>query len=974
MHRWFSYILLFLSLLPSVLLAQDPYYRIIDATDGLPSNEVYGLFQDSQGFIWISTDDGLCRYDGHTFKRYVSASQSSRAGSNIFEDNQGRIWYENFDGRLYYVAGDTLAALHMEEVTGFVRAGRLGDRLYVPSLNHFVWIYDLRTLKAVGKIAQPKGLVNVGIGRLGDQCYWLFGEGEHIGIDGQGKLLRVPGRFNQTAKTGTMAMDYQGQVMIMDYFHPANGLYVYQNGQLNLLSPLHNNGIMQTHQLSGGRLWICYTRGMEVLEMPSGAPVSQRLYFPDKSISAVLVDREGNHWFGTTNEGLLFVPDFTSQQIRTLPSGLSRIASGEGQLFVGTQDGAILRYQPETAGFATLRRNESRHAIDFLRVDGQQVIDCDPMLHLTHLDGHAIPLPNKAAFKDAQRISPTYLAVNTPGSSGLFRLPVPGVTGPDHWDATAARHPNPLDNKLVDIFMGRGRAVVARAGDTSIFYATSNGLMRLRPHDQRELRYQGRSFYAAQLQADDRHIYALSTAGDAFRITGDSLIQPLPGLPLEPPYLLMRLLDDRLYLLSRRQLLQLDIDGPHPRLLNVISGLQGDRINDIGLHGDRLALATDDGLLLLDPGQKALVLPPRLLITALRISGRPHAPDSLIEVGYEENEIAIHYAILSYRTGGDYPLYYRIQGGGWSKADPESRQLLLARLAPGNYLVEFCLGMPSTDIAAVVRLRILRPFWMEPWFYALLLLVLAGLVAGLLWRRGRRLQARQAMALERLELENSLRLSTLTAIRSQMNPHFFFNALNTIQAFIFSDDKRNAINYLGKFSKLTRMVLEMSEKELVSLAEELQATTLYLELEKSRFGDDFQFQIQLGPGLLPDLVSLPSMIIQPFVENAVKHGLLHQTGSKELRVSFTAQGDTLVIEIDDNGIGRKRSEALNRIRKERHRSFAVEASQKRIDLLNSGYNRIGVTYVDKYDADGLACGTTVRVSLPLNLNSYLRTP
>lgn len=959
-----------MSLLPSALWAQDPYCRQIDASDGLPSNEVYGLFQDSKGFIWITTDDGLCRYDGHTFKSYASTAQSSRAGANIFEDPLGRIWYENFDGRLYHVSGDTLVALPQKQVNGFVRAGHLGGSLYVPSGPEQLDVYDLRTLRLTKHLDLGAGGPSAMLGRMGQTRYWVFGDGAHRAIDAQGQVASIPGHMPDGTRLNTVT-DHLGRTLIFDNVHPEHGLHHWEAGRFHRFADLSPT-FVQVHEVIGGRLWICHTRGMEVFDVQNLRRVGSGSYFADKSISAVLVDREGNHWFGTTNEGLLFVPDFNSRRIPSGAGGLSRLAASQGTLLAGTHEGAILRFDDASARFEVQLRNQSGHAIDFLGADGGTLMYGDPLVYFTSLDGRSPDAPSLAVFKDALRVSPRYLAVAGPANAGLFRNPLPGDAGTDVWDAIATV-PNAIEARSYDFFPGRTRAVTARPGDTTLFFATSNGLMRLRPHSRVEIRHRGRPVYASKLQADARHLYALSTAGELLMITGDSLVTPIDDLPLGAPYAHMKLLDGKLYLLGRRQMLQLGLDGPRPRLLNIISSLQGDQVNDIALHQGQLALATDDGLILLDPDQRNAIQPPRLLITDLRILGRSHPFDTLVEVGYQENEVAIHYAILSYRTNGDYPLYYRIQGGSWSKTDPDSRQLLLAGLAPGQYDIAFCLGAPSQDIAAVVRLHILRPFWMQTWFYLLGLLLLAAFVAAILWRRGRRMRARQAITLEKIALENSLRISTLAAIRSQMNPHFFFNALNTIQAFIFSDDKANAINYLGKFSKLTRMVLEMSEKELVTLSEEMMATTLYLQLEKSRFGDDFQFQIVVGPGLSPDNVYLPSMIIQPFVENAVKHGLLHKTGSKEIRVNFAAEGDTLLIEVEDNGIGRKRSEELNRIRQERHRSFAVTASQKRIDLLNAGHNRIGVAYTDKVDAHGLACGTHVRITIPLNRHTQHTT-
>jgi LytS/YehU family sensor histidine kinase len=223
---------------------------------------------------------------------------------------------------------------------------------------------------------------------------------------------------------------------------------------------------------------------------------------------------------------------------------------------------------------------------------------------------------------------------------------------------------------------------------------------------------------------------------------------------------------------------------------------------------------------------------------------------------------------------------------------------------------------------------------------------------------------------EKMELERNLNQSMLTSIKSQMNPHFFYNALNTIQSFIFSDDKRSATTYLSKFSKLTRMILEMSEKERITLAEEVVALKLYLEIEKARFSNDFEFSIVVDEQLDAELVRIPSMIVQPYVENAIKHGLLHSKQDKKLSILFE-KTEQLQITIDDNGIGRKRSAELNQLRKDRHQPFSTEANQKRIELLNKGNkNPLGVHIIDKTDDQGRPVGTTVIIRIPIYIRNH----
>ena len=201
-----------------------------------------------------------------------------------------------------------------------------------------------------------------------------------------------------------------------------------------------------------------------------------------------------------------------------------------------------------------------------------------------------------------------------------------------------------------------------------------------------------------------------------------------------------------------------------------------------------------------------------------------------------------------------------------------------------------------------------------------------------------------------------------------MNPHFFYNARNTIQAYIFTNDKRNASVYLGKFSKLTRMILEMSEQELIPLQEEIQALTLYLELEKMRFDDDFDFELKVDYSVDVDMIKIPSMLIQPYAENAIKHGLLHRKGQKNLLLEMKMEGKYLVVTIDDNGIGRAKSEEMKVHKKEKHSSFSTRANEQRLEILNRNKSqKVVVEIEDKLDENKNALGTKVRLFIPLEL-------
>ncbi|MEZ4799785.1 MAG: histidine kinase [Flavobacteriales bacterium] len=264
-----------------------------------------------------------------------------------------------------------------------------------------------------------------------------------------------------------------------------------------------------------------------------------------------------------------------------------------------------------------------------------------------------------------------------------------------------------------------------------------------------------------------------------------------------------------------------------------------------------------------------------------------------------------------------------------------------------------------------IAFNIIVPFWKTSWFYGIIgALLFIVLMLYFRWQVSL-MRAQVNLLNDKVELEKSLSQSVLTSIKSQMNPHFFYNALNTIQAYIFTNDKQKATMYLSKFSKLTRLILEMSEKESIRLKEEIEALTLYLELESSRFQEGFTYRFEVDATLDTNLVHVPSMLIQPYVENAIKHGLHHLNGDKELEIRIYSKENLLEVTIDDNGIGRKRSDELNRINKEKHASFSTQANQKRLDVLNRNTtNKISVTYIDKVDDFGNALGTKVILYIP----------
>jgi len=198
-------------------------------------------------------------------------------------------------------------------------------------------------------------------------------------------------------------------------------------------------------------------------------------------------------------------------------------------------------------------------------------------------------------------------------------------------------------------------------------------------------------------------------------------------------------------------------------------------------------------------------------------------------------------------------------------------------------------------------------------------------------------------------------------LRTQMNPHFIFNALSVIQSYIFENDVKNSSRFLLNFSRLIRLILENSQKTFINLETEIEILQKYLETQKLRFENRFDFEIISPDKLFVENVQIPPMITQPFVENSIEHGQLHTVPNGKITITFSKKKDMLQISIEDNGIGRSKSEELKISRE--HKSMALQITRNRISIINEKYNTAGVLLISDLDNEH-QIGTKVLISLP----------
>lgn len=219
---------------------------------------------------------------------------------------------------------------------------------------------------------------------------------------------------------------------------------------------------------------------------------------------------------------------------------------------------------------------------------------------------------------------------------------------------------------------------------------------------------------------------------------------------------------------------------------------------------------------------------------------------------------------------------------------------------------------------------------------------------------------------EKQRIQSKLAEAEIAALRSQMNPHFIFNSLSSINNFMLDNNSQQASFYLTKFARLIRLVLENSRTEKVLLANELHALDLYLEMEGLRFKEKLKYVIQIDPSVSPDFLEIPPLLLQPYVENAIWHGLMHKKQGGTVTISINQLEENLLhISITDDGIGRERAEELKSRSATRQKSFGMQITSERLNAINTIFKtQTRITVEDLTDTEGVACGTKVNLMIP----------
>lgn len=943
---------------------QYPPYFAYDDETGLPSNEMYGIVQGLHGQIWIACDAGLFLYNGVSYKAYHAPTQRSTPKAGPVVASSGRIYCFNFQSQLFYVdpADDALHELGYPYDGIYSIAASKDGKLYVNN-REGVGVYDETTKRwhLINNYCQQnnKAIDGACVSRsleiaAGGDIYWFALPGLVVRpADRPAALEIIRPRNIDSYNPGFFLNRWaHGRLWVFQIY--GEGIYTFTPGDSDLkryeedtlMKCLRGRKLTNVRLLADGCLWICTYSGVIRYCLQDKQAT---IFYPDIAFSDCLLDREGNYWFTSLQHGVLRVPSLTSAIWTQEATGMGsdkvmHVASAPGKVFFTAINGKIgvldkKSGRPElvdtgwNADIQCFRYDAAAGEVYFYLNGNFLVLDRHYRLRVM-----AQRMP---PLKDCLRLGNEFILAS---SAGIFVY-------------------NRLSQQMRVLQKGWARAIQATA--TGVWVATDNGLYCVQRKQSRWVMVE----HVLQKQQvlslavhDSSAVYALTHEGEVIRCDRGTYVT-ITKLPYHVRPYRLQVNDARVFVATNRGLWVFDKRRKEWMQMSKLEGLASNTIRAIAIDNSNVWVGTGRGLQRLPVEVKPPENRTDLHVHKLLVNGQPVGKSVDIQAIDYESEIEVYPEVMAYRSGGTHRYAYRLgKDKDWIYLPGGTEKIEIRNMPPGDFELSLRLldhqGRKLQE-QTILRGSVLLPFWQSSLGISLMLgsVVLLSILIAQRVVRGVRRQA---------FLQTELSNLRLVAIRAQMNPHFIFNALNSIQALVLKARLEEAYSYITIFSSLVRYTLHLSDKEFIEFEQEYKLLELYLKLEKLRFGDALTYNIEAADGV--EDVLLPSMIIQPFVENALIHGLLHKKeGSKHLHVAFLLKENYLLCTVSDNGIGREAAKRLQQKRGKNYRSFSGEAIRRRFEVLRQQYKlqNMGYVYEDLTDSYGDACGTRVHICLPV---------
>ncbi len=1001
------FLLLFL-LFYNIILSQNPqpYFRNYTTEHGLPSSEVYHGIQDSKGFIWFCTDNGISRFDGYEFQNFdINDGLPENVIFYIQEDAKGRIWMNTMSGKLCFLENDSVFLYKFNHLIEEEKERSKGvifnvAQFYIQDETVYLKLENWGILKidSIGntKLFRGSNYNASVIFEVGDEVFW---NGTDYPDSIQQKIIQALRKKSvyflsfeiyENEKRTTLSFEYNKKPgwdgwanKLNDGSLLVNRLgYTYIIKGKNKLNEWINSGFKSENkaflQTIEGLIYQGFINqeGIHVyknIEDYHRNPFMTLL--KGYSVSSIFQDRSKGFWVTTIDKGVFYCKDL-KQKIYSSNIGITedRIISIETKddstLFLALWDGNILEFNFLKNHFKALPKFNSSLFFGDLFYDSERDRLWAGKYNLFFLQNNSWVRVFENAIDSRQQYLDFPIANVISQSKKNRFVWTAGSKGFGKVDLVLKK---PVFSSRRIGYENRSLTILESKSDR-IWIGTTDGLLELR--EDTIIQQRGHPAFEYRVEAlgelsDSTIVIGIKGKGIYFWNTYKK--EPFLNVNKEDG-LTSNLIEnihvddkDQIWVGTPLGLNKIIIStkskegSPEVTIYNYTTnhGLPSNEINQVHTYKNHIWVGTSKGLLeLIEPPVSKVSLKP--IIQSISLKGEKVAPDTFVTIPYRNNSLTIKYVTLNYGQGGNNILYrFQIspgQNNEWSYTN--NRSVNFSSLNAGEYL--FQVQSQNEDgfwsQSATFPFRILAPFWQRWWFFLLLIILISGLFLVIYnFRIGQIKQ--EALVQKRMsELERS-------ALRTQMNPHFIFNALNSIQNYINQGDKLTANRYLSRFARLIRTALNHSRVTKILLEDEINTLSNYLELEQMRFSSEFDYDITISDDLEPFNIELPSMLIQPFVENSIVHGLSAKEGKGKISIHFAKANNKLLVTIIDNGIGL--NESLKLKKSSLHKSVGMTITKQRLELINGKAKSPYLEVKELKNKKGKVTGTSVKLEINL---------
>lgn len=957
--------------------SQSLSYVHYDIDDGLAGSTVYRVCQDQQGFMWFSTETGVSRFDGRHFVNYtVQDGLPDNDVLVMYCDSRNRIWFGPFKNAIaYYYKGK----IHNEENTNLLKNLQLKGfvRNIVEDKKGNLFFHDLPYVHIL------KNEKNAKIETLLDRT--IFKECFNIGKDDKHNLLLNIYQHSDSIHTHLYRWDHNmfynlriGLVhapgktnyqLLSDKFHiewemgkdHIVGVYSHKLRKKNLVKLPEN--VTSYSVISSDSVFIntrdgafCYQFSTNTLSEP---------FLKGKKIGQVFKDDENNLWFSTLGEG---VYRLTASETRSYT--FNNIYNDETSVYALEKDGHTLHVGLEMDYLTTFDEQKKKlfsvqlqspqnnpykieHKISFIKK-----VNANEIVYGANFEFFKVNINTK----EINRIYSTAKAFAIKNDKEWF-------LGEYHrlvlLDAITLKTKKILLEKRVTALYHRS---------DSTFIGTLDGLYLLK--SDTNLQFLGmlhpslKRRITSIVPSVDGSLWIATYDSGILRwgknrsftsvTTRQGLVSNICRTLFVDKNILWVGTDKGLNRLSFFEK-QLKID-----LFSTTDGLISNIVNATWASDSIIYVGTPKGLTIIKPHTLTQYSKCRLTFLSASVGGQVLPTLSNYRFEYPANKnIRFDFTAVSFKAGREIIYRYWLEGFERKWHSTRQNQIEYLSLPAGNYRLAIIAvnqaGQQSKPL--IINFEIIPPFWKTVWFYLLEAVIITSALGWFIWWRLRRIKTQ---AREKQHLHEKIMELEQRALKSQMNPHFIFNCLNSIQKYILEKDTLQANKYLHLFSKLIRQTLDISSQISIPLHEEVNYLTNYLSLEQMRFGGSFNFSVKLDGQA--NNFRIPGMILQPFVENSIRHGIRYKEDGKGLIiVEIKIIQNQLQCMIEDNGVGRAKAETYKSLQHIEYQSRGMSLTAERIDAINrsSKAEKITIEVIDLENEKTEACGTRVCIVFPL---------